>query len=78
MLTTRPIRATCFPVMIALMVNFGVRKNRSAAVIAEQGDWPPVFVFALLLLLALVSVRPLLGFPFHPPLFTPLKSQENE
>ena len=26
---------------------------------AEQGDWPPVFIFALLLLLALVSVRPL-------------------
>jgi hypothetical protein len=25
---------------------------------AEQGDWPPVFNFALLLLLALVSIRP--------------------
>lgn len=49
----------------------------SSGYFAEQGDWPPVFVFALLLLLALASVRPLLGFPFHPPLFTPLKSQEN-
>ena len=37
----------------------------SSGYFAQQGDWPTVFVFALLLLLALASMRPLLRFPFH-------------
>ncbi len=39
----------------------------SSGYFAELGDWPPVFVFALLLLLALVGVRPLLSTAVSPP-----------
>jgi hypothetical protein len=34
----------------------------SSGYFAEQRDWPPVFIFALLLLLAAASIRPLLRF----------------
>lgn len=39
----------------------------SSGYFAELGDWPPVLVFALLLLLALVGVRPLLSTAVSPP-----------